>query len=84
MCIRDRYLGLGWAVLTIIDRLIHTMSPVGLALLAAGGLLYTVGVVFHVNKKLPFNSAIWHGFVVAAASCHFAAIYLDIAAMPMV
>ena len=74
------YLGLGWAVLTIIDRLIHAMSPVGLGLLAAGGILYTIGVVFHVNKKLPFNSAIWHGFVIAAASCHFAAIYLDVAA----
>jgi hemolysin III len=37
-------------------------------------------VIFHLNKKLPFNSAIWHTFVIAAASCHFAAIYLDIAA----
>ncbi len=73
------YLVLGWAVLSIMDKLIHAMSPLGLGLLAAGGVLYTIGVVFHVNKKLPFNSAIWHGFVIAAASCHFAAIYLDIA-----
>ncbi len=73
------YLVLGWAALTVVDQLIHNLSPVGLALLAAGGLLYTIGVVFHVNKKLPFNSAIWHGFVVAAASCHFLAIYLDVA-----
>jgi hemolysin III len=73
------YLVLGWAVLSIIDKLIHALSPLGLGLLAAGGILYTIGVIFHVNKKLPFNSAIWHGFVVAAASCHFAAIYLDIA-----
>lgn len=74
------YLVLGWAALAIADQLIHSLSPLGLALLAAGGILYTVGVVFHVNKKLPFNSAIWHGFVVAAASCHFLAIYFDIAA----
>jgi len=73
------YLVLGWAALTMVDRLMHSLSPLGLGLLAAGGVLYTIGVVFHVNKKLPFNSAIWHGFVVAAASCHFAAIYLDIA-----
>ncbi|HVY88829.1 MAG TPA: hemolysin III family protein [Hyphomonadaceae bacterium] len=73
------YIVLGWAALSIVDRLIHTLSPLGLGLLAAGGILYTIGVIFHVNKKLPFNSAIWHGFVVAAASCHFAAIYLDIA-----
>ncbi len=77
------YLVLGWAVLTIMDKLIHTLSPLGLGLLAAGGILYTIGVIFHVNKKLPFNSAIWHGFVVAAASCHFAAIYLDIVHIPV-
>lgn len=73
------YLTLGWAALTVVDRLIHTLSPTGLALLAAGGALYTVGVVFHVNKRLPFNSAIWHAFVVAAATCHFIAIYLEVA-----
>jgi len=78
------YLVLGWTALAVADQLIHKLSPAGMTLLAAGGLLYTVGVVFHVNKKLPFNSAIWHGFVVAAASCHFAAIYLDIASMPLV
>lgn len=73
------YLVLGWAGLTVVDRLIHSLSPLGLGLLAAGGVLYTVGVIFHLNKKLPFNSAIWHTFVIAAASCHFAAIYLDVA-----
>jgi hemolysin III len=73
------YMTLGWAVLVVADQLINSLSPTGLALLAAGGILYTVGVIFHVNKKLPFNSAIWHAFVVAAASCHFAAIYLDVA-----
>ena len=77
------YLVLGWAALTIIDQLIHSLSPLGLGLLAAGGILYTIGVIFHVNKKLPFNSAIWHGFVIAAASCHFAAIYLDIVHIPV-
>jgi hemolysin III len=74
------YLTLGWAILAIVDQLIHNLSPLGLGLLAAGGILYTVGVVFHLNKKLPFNSAIWHGFVIAAASCHFAVIYMDVAA----
>jgi hemolysin III len=73
------YMLMGWGVLSILDQLIHSLSPLGLTLLAAGGVLYTVGVIFHVNKKLPFNSAIWHGFVVAAASCHFLAIYLDVA-----
>ncbi|MBI1362044.1 MAG: hemolysin III family protein [Alphaproteobacteria bacterium] len=78
------YLLMGWGVLTVLDQLIHSLSPLGLGLLAAGGVLYTVGVIFHVNKKLPFNSAIWHGFVIAAASCHFLAIYLDVAARGVV
>jgi len=73
------YLVLGWAALAVFDKLMHTLSPTGLTLLAAGGALYTIGVIFHINKKLPFNSAIWHAFVVAAASCHFLAIYLDVA-----
>lgn len=73
------YLLLGWAALAVVDRLIHALSPLGLSLLAAGGILYTIGVVFHLNKKMPFNTAIWHSFVVAAASCHFATIWLDIA-----
>lgn len=73
------YLLMGWGALSVIDQLIHSLSTAGLALLAAGGVLYTIGVIFHVNKKLPFNSAIWHGFVIAAATCHFLAIYLDVA-----
>jgi hemolysin III len=73
------YIALGWAVLAIVDRLIHSLSPLGLGLLLAGGVIYTVGVIFHLNKKLPFNSAIWHSFVIAGATCHFLAIYLDIA-----
>lgn len=78
------YLMMGWAALTVVHLLVSSLSPLGLGLLAAGGLLYTIGVVFHVNKKLPFNSAIWHGFVIAAATCHFAAIYFDIAATHVV
>ncbi len=75
------YLLLGWAVISVVDRLIVSLSPVGMGLLAAGGVLYTVGVFFHMNTKLRFNSAIWHSFVIAAASCHFAAIYVDVAAV---
>ena len=51
-----------------------------MALLVAGGILYTVGIIFHLWKDLRFNAAIWHGFVVSAAICHFAAIFLDVAA----
>ncbi|MBU6318427.1 MAG: hemolysin III family protein [Alphaproteobacteria bacterium] len=72
------YLLLGWAVVVVLDRLVREMSPEGVFFLAAGGVLYTVGVAFHVFKRLPFNSAIWHGFVVAGSACHFSAIFIDV------
>ena len=46
--------------------------------LVAGGLLYTTGVFFYVNKKLKYARAIWHGHVVAAAAAHWAAVLLGV------
>jgi hypothetical protein len=43
-------------------------------LLGVGGVLYTIGTGFHLWRALPFHNAIWHGFVLVAASCHYAAI----------
>ena len=43
-------------------------------LLAVGGLLYSVGVIFHLWERLPYQNAIWHGFVLAAAVCHYSAV----------
>ena len=45
-----------------------------LALLATGGILYSVGVVFHLWRRLPFHNAIWHGFVLVAAGIHYFAV----------
>jgi hemolysin III len=43
-----------------------------------GGVLYSIGVVFHMWNRLPFQNAIWHGFVLAAAACHYAAIMHEV------
>ncbi|WP_205769771.1 hypothetical protein [Microvirga sp. KLBC 81] len=43
-------------------------------LLAAGGILYTAGVVFHLWESLRLQNAIWHAFVLAAAACHYGAV----------
>jgi len=68
------YLVQGWAVLAAWEPL-HAALPAGvLTLLMAGGVLYTVGVVFHLWNRLPYQNAIWHGFVLSAASCHYAAV----------
>jgi len=78
------YLSLGWMALVALSPLVRALdAPVlVIGLLATGGLLYTIGVVFHLWERLPFQNAIWHGFVVAAAAFHFAAIVVSIAASP--
>ncbi|ACL60690.1 PAQR family membrane homeostasis protein TrhA [Methylobacterium nodulans] len=69
------YLALGWSGVTAYDSVIGLLAPEALALLAAGGLLYSAGVVFHLWQRLPFQNAIWHGFVLAAAACHYGAVF---------
>lgn len=48
-------------------------------LLMVGGVLYTVGVVFHLWHKLKYNNAIWHAFVLTASACHFGAVVTAVA-----
>ena len=71
------YLLLGWTILVAIDRLIAAISLPALALLAAGGVLYSVGIVFYRWQRLPYHRAIWHGFVLVAAACQYFAV-LDV------
>ncbi|MBL8544693.1 MAG: hemolysin III family protein [Hyphomonadaceae bacterium] len=68
------YVLLGWLVVAAMGPLLQTVPLVGLILLAVGGLLYTIGVPFYVWESLPFRRAIWHGFVIAAAGAHYAAV----------
>ncbi len=69
------YLVMGWLSLIVIYQLAITLEIGGLTLLAVGGLIYSLGVIFYVSKRIPFNHAIWHGFVLAGCVCHFFAIY---------
>ena len=67
------YIAFGWLVVVAIKPLIQGVPMATLVLLIVGGLIYTTGtLVFH--SQLPYRRAIWHGFVVAAAGVHFAAI----------
>ena len=68
------YIGMGWLVVVAINPLLEAVPPGGIAWLVAGGLFYTLGVVFYVWKRLPFNHAIWHLFVLGGSVCHFFAI----------
>jgi len=73
------YLLLGWSILVVLDPLWGAVSAAGLVLLGAGGLLYSIGVVFHLWQRLPYQNAIWHAFVLAAAACHFSAVLSEVA-----
>lgn len=66
------YVLMGWMVLTIAAPLIQRLPQSALVWLIAGGVAYTVGVVFFVlDARMRYAHAIWHGFVVVGTSCHF-------------
>jgi len=68
------YLVLGWTILVGLRPLFEAVPLPTILLLGVGGLLYSVGVVFHLWRSLPYQNAIWHGFVLGAAACQWVAI----------
>ncbi|HEX9648051.1 MAG TPA: hemolysin III family protein [Alphaproteobacteria bacterium] len=74
------YLVQGWAGLAVLNPLVNGVSATTLSLLGAGGVLYTLGVVFHLWRGLRYQTAIWHAFVLVAAACHYVAV-LDAVAL---
>jgi hemolysin III len=68
------YLLLGWIGIIAYDHVAAVVPSVSLWLLAIGGVLYSLGTLFHVWERLRFQNAIWHGFVLLAAGCHYAAV----------
>lgn len=72
------YLILGWSGLLAYESVISALQPTAAWLLAIGGALYSVGVIFHVWQRLPFQNAIWHAFVLAAMACHYGTIWTSL------
>lgn len=70
------YLIMGWMSIVLFW---SSWSEVPFGFIAAGGLLYTVGVIFYAAKSMKFSNAIWHGFVIAASACFFVAITIGAA-----
>ena len=65
------YLMMGWLAVFVIKPLIDALPAGGFAWLLAGGILYTVGALFYLVKRLPYNHAIWHFFVLGGSACHY-------------
>jgi hemolysin III len=77
------YLILGWSGLLAYESVIAALQPTALGLLAIGGVLYSIGVVFHVWRTLPFQNAIWHAFVLVATACHYGTIWSSLRSIPL-
>lgn len=70
------YLVMGWLVIFDFSNLSNAIGDNGILFLFAGGLAYTVGIVFYAIQKIPYNHVIWHLFVLAGAVFHFFMIFL--------
>src|SRR5436190_14143306 len=70
------YLGTGWIALIFIRRLGLAIPFSALLWLIAGGIAYTAGTLFFSNERLRYAHFVWHLFVLAGTSCHFAAVFI--------
>ncbi|MGA7748934.1 MAG: hemolysin III family protein [Gallionella sp.] len=71
------YVVMGWVALAALVQLVHVLGPAGFAWLLAGGLFYTIGIVFYViDKRFIHAHGIWHLFVLAGSAAHYIAILL--------
>jgi hemolysin III len=71
------YLAMGWSGMMLYDSVVKALPAMALGFVIAGGVLYSLGVVFHAWQRLRFQNAIWHSFVLGGAACHYTAV-LDI------
>jgi hemolysin III len=68
------YIGMGWLCLIALHEMLIHIPTAGLLWVAAGGILYTTGVIFYAWHRLPYHHAVWHVFVLAGSACHFFAV----------
>lgn len=68
------YVAMGWMALFAGPAMIEHLPPATLTWLAAGGVAYTAGVLFYLNRSLRYAHAVWHLFVIAGSVCHFVAV----------
>ncbi len=69
------YFLMGWLVIIAIKPMLVAVETTGMLLLLAGGIFYSLGVIFYVWEKLTYNHAIWHLFVLAGSATHFCAVF---------
>jgi len=68
------YLAMGWSGVMLYDVVATALPGMAMWFVVAGGALYSLGVIFHAWQRLRFQNAIWHGFVLSGAACHYTAV----------
>ncbi|AUX75607.1 MULTISPECIES: PAQR family membrane homeostasis protein TrhA [Sinorhizobium] len=68
------YLAMGWGGVLAAKSLFAALTATTLVLVLIGGIIYSIGIIFHVWERLRFQNAIWHGFVVAGSAVHYSAV----------
>ena len=72
------YVFMGWVIIFAIEPLIDSLSKAGLTWLLAGGIAYTTGAILYSIKKIKFNHAIFHLFVLLGSFCHVVSVYFHV------
>jgi len=72
----------GWLAVIALKPMLDTVHPVALGLLVLGGVIYTAGVFVFISPNVRYRRAIWHGFVVAGAGVHWAAVLVGVVLAP--
>jgi hemolysin III len=70
------YILMGWLIVVALKPVLSVFPRAGVYWLAAGGLLYTGGVIFYMMRSVKFSHTIWHLFVLGGSICHFFAILM--------
>jgi len=71
------YITMGWAAIVVIKPLAASVPQDAFALIVAGGLMYTAGIIFYLWSRLPYHHAIWHLFVLSGSIMHYFAVFLS-------
>jgi len=77
------YCLMGWLILVAIKPLVAALPSYGLCWLIAGGAFYTIGAVFYLARRLPYNHMVWHLFVIAGSVSHFIAVFYYVLPIPI-
>ncbi|MFD2673130.1 PAQR family membrane homeostasis protein TrhA [Marinicrinis sediminis] len=78
------YIVMGWMIIFGFGPLRESVPDTGIFWLVLGGVVYTLGSIFYVWRKIPYHHAIWHLFVIGGSVCHFFAIFFYVLPMPAI